>query len=154
MFSLSCAGFALLTPYRPLFTGLAVISLTVNALYGKSKVKPYQTVFSILLSIALMISPEITQSVNRYHPESSLKNSQYYRVNLNGLGCEACANRIKNRLSQEKWILSARVFFDNHTAIIETLFDTIDRQKIIVDLIESIDSKYQGQVLDAWTLSN
>ncbi|KAI8884998.1 hypothetical protein K501DRAFT_284569 [Backusella circina FSU 941] len=100
-----------------------------------------------------MFSPEITQTVNRYHPESSLENLQYYRVNLDGLGCEACANRIRNRLNQENWVLSARVFFDNHTAIIEALFDTTDRQKTIVNLIGSIDPKYQAQVLDSWMLA-
>ncbi|KAJ3044692.1 hypothetical protein HDV00_001096 [Rhizophlyctis rosea] len=59
--SLGCAGFAILTPYRPILTTLTVTLLTYNLYtYGWNR----KTATASLVSVLLMTSPEIVASHN------------------------------------------------------------------------------------------
>jgi copper chaperone CopZ len=103
-----------------------------------------------------MISPNIVQIINTSNSSTTatapiLISSQYYRIQLNGLGCEACANRIKNTLNKVEWIKNTKVYFDNQTAIIQV--NNMEKKSIentIVKIIQDIDVKYSAQVLDSW----
>lgn len=147
IFSVSCAGFAVFTPYRSLLTALTILLLTHSAY--KNGLNNRGVLFSVIISVCLMISPNIVQMINRGDGAAAVTASQYYRVELQGLGCEACANRIRNILSAVEWIHSAKVFFDNQTAIVQTLF-VEEKGENIVELIRAIDKKYNAQVLDSW----
>lgn len=147
-FSISCAGFAIFTPYRRLLTMATILMLTYNI--RKKGIKHRQVLLSTLISVIFMISPEIVKTINLWSSDNVVSSSVvfYFRINLDGLGCEACANRIKNRLNAVEWILDTRVFFDNRTAIVRTISQIVDDS--IIDLIKSIDIKYDAQVLDSW----
>lgn len=149
LFSVSCAGFAVFTPYRPILTTFTVLLLSYNLITMKNKRKAW---LPLIVSIVLMISPEIVQWMNQSTATTAATTriSHYYRIHLDGLGCEACANRIKNTLSSVDWISNAKIYFANKTAIIEVT--TITESNKMVDLIKSIDSKYDAQVLDSWVI--
>lgn len=148
MFSISCAGFAILTPYRGLLTSLSVLMLS----YGiyKKGIRNGSVMFSVLICMLLMISPEIVKKQNQ-QVITTTTTSYFIRLHLDGLGCEACANRIKSKLNSVDWILNTRVYFDNKTAIIET-FEEGWVKNDIVKMVQSMDSKYDAQVLDSWVL--
>jgi copper chaperone CopZ len=150
-FSISCAGFAIFTPYRPLFTSITLTLLTYNLYYNKQK----RTLFSVVFSVMLMISPEVVQYINQHslQQHSPTTTTYYYRIHLDGLGCEACGNRIKNTLNTIDWISNTRVYFNNKTAIVETIKKVED--STVENVIKSIDlTKYDAQVLDSWVLSS
>lgn len=146
-FSISCAGFAVFTPYRGVLSSITILLLTYNV-YNKG-LNNRQALFSVLFSVAFMISPEIVKIINHSPTKSITKSAVYYRFHLDGLGCEACANRIKNTLNQVEWIHDTRVFFDNQTAIVQTITQK-DIEQSIIEKIKSIDIKYDAQVLDSW----
>lgn len=147
-FSISCAGFAIFTPYRRLLSTVTILMLAYNV-HNKG-IKNRQVLISTLISVVFMISPEIVKAINLSSTGNNVVSSTvfYFRINLDGLGCEACANRIKNRLNAVEWILDTRVYFDNRTAIVQTITQIVDDS--IIDLIKSIDIKYDAQVLDSW----
>ncbi|CAO3645057.1 unnamed protein product [Mucor hiemalis] len=148
VFSVSCAGFAVFTPYRSLLTAFTILLLTHNAY--KKGLNNRGVLFSVIISVCLMISPNIVQMINHGDgATTSVAASQFYRVELQGLGCEACANRIRNTLNAVDWIHSTKVFFDNQTAIVQTLF-VKGKGENIIELIRAIDKKYDAQVLDSW----
>ncbi|KAI7897238.1 uncharacterized protein EV154DRAFT_489413, partial [Mucor mucedo] len=147
-FSISCAGFAVLTPYRHVLSSITVLLLSYN-MYNNG-LKNRQALFSLLFSVAFMISPEVVKIVNHLPARiNGSKGTVYYRFHLDGLGCEACANRIKNTLNQIDWIYDTRVFFDNQTAIVQTIAQK-DIEQLVIEKIKSIDFKYDAQVLDSW----
>lgn len=148
-FSISCAGFAVLTPYRHILSSITVLLLSYN-MYNNG-LKNRQALFSLLISVAFMASPEVVKLVNHLPAarSSKIKSTVYYRFHLDGLGCEACANRIKNTLNQIDWIYDTRVFFDNQTAIVQTI-DQENIEQLVIEKIQSIDFKYDAQVLDSW----
>jgi copper chaperone CopZ/uncharacterized membrane protein len=151
-FSVSCAGFAIFTPYRHILSGVTVVLLTYN-IYKKGGFNNRSTLFSVMLCIGLLISPNIVQMINRSTSNNSkIQQQQYYRIQLNGLGCEACANRIKNELNTYSWIGDTNIFFNNQTAIVQTKYNEKEEniENKIIEKIKAIDLKYDAQVLDSW----
>lgn len=153
-FSISCAGFTIFTPYRPFFTSITVMLLTWNVLYHYNHKNKTRLLFSVVFSVMLMLSPEIIQYINQHSslllPIAKESATYYYRIQLDGLGCEACANRIKNTLNSIDLISNSRVYFHNQTAIIETM-KKLENYSIVENLIKSIDiKKYDAQVLNSW----
>jgi copper chaperone CopZ len=146
-FSISCAGFAVLTPYRSLLGSITIVLLSYN-LYSKG-LNNRQTRLSLVISLLLMISPDIVNWMNQSTSINTTAGIIYnYRIHLDGLGCEACANRIRNTLNSADWVYQTRVFFANQTAIVQTIKECSDG--IIVEMIKAIDTKYDAQVLDSW----
>lgn len=145
-FSISCAGFAILTPYQSLLNGITIVLLSYN-LYNKG-LNNRQTWLSLVISLLLMISPGIVKWMNQSTKTVITDIIYNYRIQLDGLGCEACANRIRNSLNSANWVYQTRVFFENQTAIVQTIKEC--RGSIIVEMIKAIDAKYDAQVLDSW----
>lgn len=144
-FSISCAGFAIFTPYRTLLSSITIVLLSYNMYHNKTKT-------SAIVCILLMISPEIVAYINQHTKASSTTTAAslvYYRFQLSGLGCEACANRIKNTLNAIDWVEDVVVYFYNQTAIIQA----IQLQDVnIKAIIESIDKKYTANFIDSWKI--
>ncbi|KAF1800848.1 hypothetical protein FB192DRAFT_1382593, partial [Mucor lusitanicus] len=148
-FSVSCAGFAVFTPYRSVLSTFTVFLLGYNLVSTTTSSQARQKLVILVVSVLLMVSPEIVQWVNQSPAAASTAKSHYYRIHLDGLGCEACANRIKSTLISTDWISDATVYFSNQTAIVQ-IKDSIAENTELVDLIRSIDNKYDAQVLDSW----
>lgn len=144
-FSISCAGFAVFTPYRSILSSITLGLLSYDMYHRGFKNRA--SLLMAILCISLMISPEIVEYINQ-HDSTVEQGSFYYRIQLHGLGCEACANRIKNTLNSMDWVLDTRVFFNNATAIVQTL-SSVDSNSI-TEAIEAIDSKYSADFLDFW----
>ncbi|KAL7324694.1 hypothetical protein PS15p_209848 [Mucor circinelloides] len=155
-FSVSCAGFAVFTPYRSVLSTITVLLLSYNLATTATAVQTRHKLVVLIVSILLMVSPEVVQWVNQSSATTltatTTKSHQYYRIHLDGLGCEACANRIKNTLTSTEWISDAKVYFNNKTAIVEIRDNAGTKNNQLVDLIKSIDNKYDAQVLDSWVI--
>ncbi|KAI9031687.1 hypothetical protein CLU79DRAFT_729630 [Phycomyces nitens] len=144
LFSFSCAGFAVMTPFRPVLTAITLVLLTYSFYTRGWKQK--NTAGITLVSIVLLVSPEIVQWINQNQTQS-LAVTKTYLVQLQGLGCIACANRIKGALLAMDTIESAMVFFDNSSAIVSTSQASIET---ILGAIKAIDTKYEAFVLKSW----
>ncbi|KAI8335282.1 hypothetical protein EDC96DRAFT_524805 [Choanephora cucurbitarum] len=145
-FSVSCAGFSVLTPYRYLLTTLTIILLSYQ-LY-----KNRLSRIVLLVSIGLMASSDVVAWFNRSSVQMAAVAHINYRISLDGLGCEACASRIKNTLNSIEWIENTFVFFNNQTAIVLVPQDKDgkDIPNSIISTIKAIDNKYSAELIDAW----
>ncbi|KAG0261284.1 hypothetical protein DFQ27_003071 [Actinomortierella ambigua] len=62
-FSIGCAGFSVLTPFRPVFLSLSISMIIYNIVkYGRSR--PLQTLITILIVTTLSLSPELVAHKN------------------------------------------------------------------------------------------
>ncbi|KAG0222332.1 hypothetical protein BGW42_006681 [Actinomortierella wolfii] len=62
-FSIGCAGFSVLTPFRPFFVSLSIAMIVYNIFqYGRSR--PLQTLITVLIVATLSISPELVAHKN------------------------------------------------------------------------------------------
>ncbi|KAI8387282.1 hypothetical protein BD560DRAFT_381989 [Blakeslea trispora] len=145
-FSVSCAGFSILTPYRYLLTSLTIALLSYQ-LY-----KNRLSRIVLLVSLGLMISSDVVAWINRSSVKMTAVAHINYRISLDGLGCEACANRIKNTLNSIEWIENTFVFFHNQTGIVLVREDKdgSNISDLITSRIEAIDTKYSAKLIDAW----
>jgi len=149
-FSVGCAGFAILTPYRPIFLAATTILLGYNVQnYGLTKA----TISSILLASSLSVSSEVLsllnqgKFLNKRRKQKKLEDPQKVTLTIDGLGCEACATRVKNALNSLEGVASCQVYFENKTAIVQmSQANAISHEKL-VDAIEAIDEDYKAQVL-------
>lgn len=91
-FSLSCAGFAVLTPYRLEFS-----LLVLPFLFTQLKNRKYT---QLLLTILIMLSQDIVSFYNNFKHNQPGKCFNKYDYKLDGMKCEGCANRVKNSLEQ------------------------------------------------------
>ncbi|KAI9483675.1 MAG: hypothetical protein EXX96DRAFT_151496 [Benjaminiella poitrasii] len=156
LFSFSCVGFSIFTPYRPIFTTITILLLSYES-YNRG-LKSRHVLISVVICTALMVSPELVQWVNQSNiiasPAEILVGSTElyynYRIHLDGLRCEACANKIKAALNSIHWIHSARIFFNNQTAIVQTITNENVLESLIQE-IKSIDENYSAQIIDSWT---
>lgn len=154
-FSVSCAGFAVFTPYRSILSTITILLLSYNLVTTTTATQTKRKLVVLIVSVLLMVSPEVVQWVNQSSTTtpSTAEKSHYYRIHLDGLGCEACANRIKSTLLSTEWISDATVYFNNKTAIVQIKDDNTEMENNeLVDLIKSIDNKYDAQVLDSWVI--
>ncbi|OAD72150.1 hypothetical protein PHYBLDRAFT_147124 [Phycomyces blakesleeanus NRRL 1555(-)] len=146
-FSFSCAGFAVLTPFRPILTAITIILLTYS-FYARGW-KDKKMAGTTLVSIVLLVSPEIVEWINQNQTQSQfLAVTTTYLVQLQGLGCIACANRIKSALLAVDVIESATVFFDNSSAVVRASQANVAH--IVLDTIKGIDLKYDANILESW----
>ncbi|CAL8465913.1 g5449 [Coccomyxa elongata] len=129
MFSVGCAGFSILTPYRPLFMGLTTASLGYSHLKHRN---PQQTVLAVSIAMALAGMPELVQLYNEgqlrllralpigvttaplsSHDALSLtQKQQSVKLQVDGLRCAACGARLKQALlAQVRGVRRADVEF-------------------------------------------
>ncbi|RUS18284.1 hypothetical protein BC937DRAFT_88961 [Endogone sp. FLAS-F59071] len=153
--SVSCAGFAVLTPYRPLFTALTVLSIGYNLwAYGLTR----RTFFALLLALALANSPEIVQLANegRLAQWTTIRPTDRpqittYVLQIEGISCMSCANRIKATLDALPYVTEARVFFDNSSAVVDTIEkEGGDVWRRLVEAVRGLNSKYAVKIVDSW----
>ncbi|ORY95245.1 hypothetical protein BCR43DRAFT_492678 [Syncephalastrum racemosum] len=120
MLSISCAGFAVLTPYRPWFT-LATLATMTLAWQRQKKNHDNNKSRRVLfwtgcVAAVLLASPELVRYMNE---SASTLDTRPIVLELDGLGCLACANKIKQGLKQVPGVADALVFFDNSTALVK-----------------------------------
>ncbi|KAF0362620.1 hypothetical protein F8M41_014032 [Gigaspora margarita] len=162
MFSIGCAGFSLLTPYRPLFLSFtSILIITTIFQYGfRSK----RTLMTALISILLSTSPEFVSLYNQNNismtklftnmPLSDYSNKQVeiFVLQINGISCEGCANRIKNHFDAQAHVIYSKVYFKNQSAIIGT-FPGIYEANDVLTWVKMIDFKYEGKVIQQYVVS-
>ena len=78
-------------------------------------------------------------------------------LHLDGLGCIACANRIKNALVAVDWVESASVFFDNSSAFVQYKISNVETNKnniaaALAQIIKNVDPKYDATLIAAQRL--
>ncbi|KAF9976842.1 hypothetical protein BGZ73_007641 [Actinomortierella ambigua] len=62
-FSIGCAGFSVLTPFRPIFLSLSISMIVYNIVqYGRSR--PLQTLITVLIVTTLSLTPELVAHKN------------------------------------------------------------------------------------------
>eukprot|EP01027_Heterolobosea_sp_BB2_P014857 GEZU01021311.1.p1 GENE.GEZU01021311.1~~GEZU01021311.1.p1 ORF type:complete len:222 (-),score=54.26 GEZU01021311.1:19-684(-) len=117
--SVGCAGFAVLTPYRFHFTALSSM-FTIHAI-NKNGFGHRPTLVSALIVGALSITPEIVALWNQNSSIFSkrrvdmLNKDVIFHFTVKGLGCEACAKRVKDTVNAIEGMDSSQVFFDQTT---------------------------------------
>ncbi|KAK9902032.1 hypothetical protein WJX75_001765 [Coccomyxa subellipsoidea] len=108
-FSMGCAGFSVLTPYRPLFMGLTTASLGYSHLKHRN---PQRSILALGMALSLAGMPELVQLYNegqlrllRALPLTSLPvtcdqalSQQQVVLHVEGLRCAACGMRLKQAL--------------------------------------------------------
>ncbi|KAI9243364.1 hypothetical protein BDA99DRAFT_566701 [Phascolomyces articulosus] len=149
IFSYSCAGFAIFTPYRSYLTTITVILLSFQ--FYKNGWKNPRVWTTTFLSLLLMVTPEIVSWLNVNTTKTTTMTTDAVMLHLDGLGCLACANRIKNALTTMDWVESASVFFDNSSAWIQYkvggMDEAVDKKKVaasLIQVIKNVDSKYNA----------
>ncbi|CAG8772207.1 9247_t:CDS:1, partial [Dentiscutata heterogama] len=152
----------LLTPYRPVFLSFTAILITTTIFqYGfRSK----KTLVTILISILLSASPEIVSLYNQSNismtklfpnmPMSDYSNKQVeiFVLQINGISCEGCANRIKNHFDAQPHVIYSKVYFKNQSATIGT-FPGIYEANDVLTWVKMIDFKYDGKVIQHYIVS-
>eukprot|EP00884_Botryococcus_braunii_P021464 jgi/Botrbrau1/8000/Bobra.384_2s0026.1 len=120
--SVGCAGFSVLSPYRPAF--LAVT--TAGLLYTHRKYRnPRQTLCAAIVALALSASPEVVRAYNMgifrhlaqyYHLPGVLPKhllEQIFELQVDGIKCVSCGMRIKQHvLSSVKGVQNCTVEFE------------------------------------------
>ncbi|CAG8553610.1 15854_t:CDS:1 [Dentiscutata erythropus] len=156
IFSVGCAGFSLLTPYRLVFLSFTAILITTTIFqYG---LLSKRTLITIFISVLLSISPEVVSRYNQSNissmPMSDYSNKQVeiFVLQINGISCEGCANRIKNHFDAQPHVIYSKVYFKNQSAIIGT-FPGIYEAKDVLTWVKMIDFKYDGKVIQQYIVS-
>ncbi|KAI7858412.1 hypothetical protein BDC45DRAFT_498291 [Circinella umbellata] len=152
VFSYSCAGFSIFTPYRSYLTATTFILLSVQ--FYKNGWENRRVWTTSFLSLLLMMTPELVAYVNTTITTTTTNTTTIDSVmlHLNGLGCIACGNRIKNALVAVDWVESASVFFDNSSALIQYKASELETNKdniatALIQIIKNIDSKYDATLV-------
>ncbi|GBC01986.1 hypothetical protein RclHR1_04400009 [Rhizophagus clarus] len=155
LFSISCAGFSILTPYRPIFLSFT----TILILYTISKygINSKRTLVTLLISLSLSSSPEIVSLYNQgrittssFSSERPLtKEIEIFIVQINGISCEGCANRIKTQFDSKPFVIDSKVYFNNQSAIVSVIpgnYKSID----IETWVKMVDFKYEAKVIQQY----
>ncbi|RGB34546.1 hypothetical protein C1646_701723 [Rhizophagus diaphanus] len=152
IFSISCAGFSILTPYRPIFlsftTALILYTITKYGLNSK------QTLVTLLISLSLSTSPELISLYNQgkitispFNLEKPLTEEvEIFVVQINGISCEGCANRIKTQFDSKPFVVDSKVYFNNQSAIVSVIpgnYKPVD----IETWVKMVDFKYEPKVI-------
>ncbi|KAI8139569.1 hypothetical protein BJV82DRAFT_626604 [Fennellomyces sp. T-0311] len=141
-FSFSCAGFAIFTPYRGYLTAATMVLLALKFGLGGWKSRRAWTTASLVL--AIMMTPELVAWVNVQEAGPSQPAITSVMIQLDGLGCLACANRIRNALLGVDWVESASVFFDNSSALIQYRSGQAGAVARLVQVVKDVDAKYDA----------
>jgi copper chaperone CopZ len=157
LFSISCAGFSILTPYRPIFLSFT----TILILYTITKygLNSKRTLVTLLISLSLSSSPELVSLYNQGKITISSFNSEepltkeIFVVQINGISCEGCANRIKTQFDSKPFVIDSKVYFNNQSAIVSVIpgnYKSID----IETWVKMVDFKYEAKVIQQYIESN
>lgn len=95
LFGVGCAGLnTVLSPYRPLFVSLTVISLS----YAFYRHRPSKVEFLSILTLTLFLSfsPELVRFSNDYRSDSIAERNELFVEDwlITGMHCEACRSAV------------------------------------------------------------
>ena len=114
--SIGCAGFAILDPYRWLFTTLLLCSLLYSWLkYGITR----QFLISVTIAGVLLASPVVVKLRN----QPSIRHTTIEMV-VDGVACEGCASRVRGKLLE--YVDDLSVHFDLEAKQATLHIDTAD----------------------------
>ncbi|RIA80935.1 hypothetical protein C1645_791551 [Glomus cerebriforme] len=152
IFSIGCAGFSILTPYRPIFLSFT----TILILYTITKygLKSKRTLIILLISLSLSSSPELISLYNQGRitsnsEKSLIKEIEIFVVQIEGISCEGCANRIKTQIDSKPFVIDSKVYFNNQSAIVSVIpgnYKSID----IETWVKMVDFKYEAKVIQQY----
>jgi copper chaperone CopZ len=146
LFSVSCAGFAIFTPYRQYLVALTMV-LSISSLVTSGFTK--RSALNFAVCIMLMVSPEIVNYINQFgYALSQANQDTHYLIGIDGMSCLACANRIRRTLESAMDIREAKIFFENASAIVR-MSPQGDGGRV-VDTIHHIQDKYRAKILESW----
>ncbi|PRP79476.1 hypothetical protein PROFUN_05171 [Planoprotostelium fungivorum] len=110
-FSIGCAGFSVLDPFRNTF-----LSITYGTLFYKvwrdqtlgRGLLTRENAITSLIVLALSVSPTVVRSINhgRLSSEGDLI---VKRVEITGMNCESCANSVRNGMMKLPGVEQVRV---------------------------------------------
>ncbi|KAF9179657.1 hypothetical protein BGZ51_006751, partial [Haplosporangium sp. Z 767] len=189
-FSIGCAGFSLLTPFRPLFLSLTLLLIIYT--FFKHGWSSRATTLTVTASLILALTPEMVSVVNRssanswdlsnqrlnafadvflqywtpgqlvstkpgstktvlqwstnHSPETLIK----YEVQIDGMACEACANRLRQYFNKHKAVEHASVFFDKGRLELWTRSGAgalVLSEEAIQDMVAEVDTTYKVRLL-------
>lgn len=161
-FSVGCAGFSLLTPFRSIFLSFTVIFLLF--VITKFGIKSKQTINTLLISSLLCSSPEIVSFYNEgsipkltrliiFNNVNTLPEKEIFMLEIQGIGCEGCANKIKRFFDSRPNVIYSKVFFNNKSAIVCVKPGT-HKASDLESWIKMVDSKYAGKVIQQYNIQN
>ncbi|CAG8500582.1 4723_t:CDS:1 [Funneliformis mosseae] len=153
-FSIGCAGFSVLTPYRPIFLSFtAILIIYTITKYGISSKR---TLITLLISISLTASPELISLHNQGKIISSTNSKEIlvreietFVVEINGISCEGCANRIKAQFDSKPFVIDSKVYFKNQSAIVSVKSGTYNSNDIET-WVKMVDFKYGAKVIQQY----
>ncbi|KAF9919329.1 hypothetical protein BX616_007053 [Lobosporangium transversale] len=201
-FSIGCAGFSILTPFRPVFSVITLLLITYTTVKYRFSSRTF-----ITLSIAILLtaSPEMASIYNRA-PSSALqlnlnsvlpdltlwppkllfqKNNFHrhtlatqqetqgalttnqasfntpskallrYDVHIEGMACEACANRLRQKFISQPGIEHAKVFFDQKRLQFWTKYSPgalMYSAHEIEKMVSQVDNKYLARLIGTFTV--
>lgn len=146
LFSFSCAGFAVFTPYRPYLVALTVV-LSLSSLFTTTFT--WRSALNFAACLLLMVSPEIVNYVNQIgYAVPQAARDTHYLVGIDGMSCMACANRIRRTLESVAEIKEAKIFFENASAIVQMSYPGDGDS--LVNIVHEIQDKYQARIIEKW----
>lgn len=146
LFSFSCAGFAVFTPYRPYLVALTLV-LTTSSLFTTGFTK--RSALNFAACMLLIVSPEIVNYINQFgYALPQAAHDTHYLVGIEGMSCMACANRIRRTLESVTNIREAKIYFENASAIVR--MSSQGDGDSMVDTINQIQDKYRAIIIETW----
>jgi copper chaperone CopZ len=164
-FALPCAGFSILTPYRPIWlawTAISVIRLLRNPTTSNETECCHQPsrrarLCLVILILLLTFSPELVGYWNRQDGIFSITTSDNNPIvhattltlalRVVGIRCEACASRVKSTLLALPGVQDCRVDQRSGRVLVTASIDpthlTTLQDQLITE-IERIDGTYQA----------
>jgi len=116
-FSIGCAGFAILDPYRPIFLAMSASSFGTMLYFNHQTGRPltsFRNVFSLALVVGLALLPKLVDYVNTPSPPALA--DQVFEVDLSGMKCVGCANAVHNALNTIDGVVQNRVVLEEQAA--------------------------------------
>lgn len=147
LFSFSCAGFSVLTPFRPF---LVVLTITVLSYTLFSQGLNFRTVSNVVFCVLLMQSQDIVDHFNQSGRALANVGTTHYLLGIDGMSCMACANRVKQTLETSLAVQEAKIFFENASAIVTVTSKGDKHAKHIVDLVHNLHDKYRAKIINSW----
>jgi copper chaperone CopZ len=133
--SIGCAGFSLLDAYRTELTVLTLTLMAYNLIYHRLK----YTVYTTVICVVLMLSPEALSTLNSYRTRPTVKASDCIQLEYSvpSMKCEGCANRIKSELQNNAMV--AQVLFKSKTLIVTS---RTAKHAVVSEVLDKLGHEY------------
>ncbi|CAM6088990.1 unnamed protein product [Calypogeia fissa] len=161
-FSISCAGFSVLTPYRPLFLCLTIFVTIASAReYG---LLTRRTLTTLLIASMLSASPEVVKIYNEGGVDAlkwewgngnwngKVGELMVFELEMTGLSCQACANRVKLGIEKAEGVVRCDIFLEEMRAVVRSRPGAFEDEAQLEELVKVAGSKYRGKVVKRYGL--